>query len=68
MTYHPIIGILIFLITIILSFYLGKNTFKKYRNKEKKINLTVLETQKKTRYVSPPKGDVTSPDAPWLKE
>ena len=68
MTYHPIIGILIFLVTIILSFYLGKSTFKKYRNKEKKINLTVLETKKKPSYVSPPKGDVTSPDAPWLKE
>ncbi len=68
MSYHPIIGILIFFITIILSFYLGKNTFKKYRNKEKKINLTVLETKKKASYVSPPKGDITSPDAPWLKD
>ena len=68
MTYHPIVGILIFIITIILSFYLGKNTFKKYRNKEKKINLTVLDTKKKTINVSPPKGDITSPDAPWLKD
>ena len=68
MIYHPIIGILIFLITIILSFYLGKNTYKKYRNKEKKINLTVLKTKKNTNYVSPPKGDITSPDAPWLKK
>ena len=29
MTYHPIIGILIFFFTIILSFYIGKNAFKK---------------------------------------
>ena len=68
MSYHPIIGILIFFITIILSFYLGRNTFKKYRNREKELDLKVLESSEKIGYVRPPKGDITSPDAPWLKE
>ena len=69
MTYHPIIGILIFLLTIILSFFLGKNAFKKYKSKEKFTNLRVLEKNEKQSYVSaPPKGDVTSPDAPWLNK
>ncbi len=66
MTYHPIIGILIFLITIIFSFFLGKNAFKKYKSKSHNSHLQGMNPNKKTS--SPPKGDATSPDAPWLND
>ena len=58
MYYHPIMGITIFLVAIILSFILGRLFIKKkyklvYNNKdEKKPPL--------------PKGEITAPDAPWL--
>ena len=68
MTYHPIIGILIFLITIIISFLLGKNAFRKYKNKEKKSNISILASKNKAIHSKPPEGDITSPDAPWLKD
>ena len=68
MTYHPIIGILIFFITVIISFFLGKNAFRKYKNKENTKNLGVVEFKSKTSYNNPPKGDITSPDAPWIKD
>ena len=68
MTYHPIIGIMIFLITIIIAFFLGKNAFKKYKGAEKKLVIRELESKNKNSYQRPPKGDITSPDAPWLKD
>ena len=68
MQYHPLIGILIFIITIILSFLLGKNAFRKYKEIEKKENLKSIGTTNKKSYNSLPKGDITSPDAPWLKD
>ena len=64
MVYHPIIGIIIFLSAIILSFFLGSYVFRKYR----KQNLLELDELKTTNQInSPPEGDITSPDAPWLK-
>ena len=60
MYYHPIIGITIFMIAIILSFFLGRLYLKK------KLNL-FSRTQKKRSMILP-KGDITAPDAPWLKE
>ena len=68
MTYHPIIGIIIFLITIIIAFFLGKNAFKKYKGAEKKSDMRELASKNKNSYPRPPKGDITSPDAPWLKD
>ena len=68
MSYHPIIGILIFLITIIISFLLGKNAFRKYKKKEKKSNITDIASEHGSAYTKPPKGDITSPDAPWLND
>ena len=68
MTYHPIIGILIFLIAIIISFLLGKNAFIKYKNKEKKSDLSIIASKNKATYSKPPEGDITSPDAPWLRD
>ena len=65
MIYHPIIGIFIFISAIILSFLLGKYAFRKY----KKNNKPELETLKPNKQInSPPKGDITAPDAPWLKK
>ena len=68
MSYHPIIGILIFFITIIISFLLGKNAFRKYKNKEKKSSISIISSKNKATYSRPPEGDITSPDAPWLKD
>ena len=47
MTYHPIIGILIFLIAIIFSFFLGKNAFKKYKSKSHNSHLQGMNPNKK---------------------
>ena len=55
MYYHPIIGILIFLIAIIISFILGRHYIKK-----KQHNFSDFKNS------SLPKGEITSPDAPWL--
>ena len=68
MTYHPIIGIMIFLIAIIIAFFLGKNAFKKYKGAEKKSDTRELESKNKNNYKRPPEGDITSPDAPWLRD
>ena len=58
MHYHPLIGITIFIIAVVLSFILGRLYIKKklkiFSNSQHKSNST------------PPKGEVTSPDAPWL--
>ena len=60
MYYHPIIGITIFILAVILSFLLGKlyirNKLNLFSNNRNKKNATL------------PKGDVTAPDAPWLNE
>ena len=68
MTYHPIMGIMIFLITIVIAFFIGKNVFKKHKGVEKKPDILELESKNKNNYQKPPKGDITSPDAPWLKD
>ena len=67
MYYHPLIGIIIFFSAIILSFLLGKLAYKKYLNRDSIEN---LETKKDSsgKFSSPPKGEITAPDAPWLKK
>ena len=58
MHYHPLIGITIFIVAIIFSFILGRLYLKK------KLNLINRSKIKKTTPI--PKGEITSPDAPWL--
>ena len=65
MYYHPIMGITIFIITIVISFYLGRSLLKK--SDEKKVNSVNAEFDQ-VKNTSVPKGEITSPDAPWLKE
>ena len=60
MQYHPLIGISIFLIAIILSFILGRKFMKKTKNE--------IFSSPKLDQNKLPKGDVTSPDAPWLNK
>ena len=60
MYYHPIIGIFIFIIAIILSFILGKSYIRKKYNKT--VNFSDIEN------TNIPKGEITSPDAPWLDD
>ena len=60
MYYHPFIGIAIFLIAIIGSFILGKFYIRKKHNKI--INYSDIEN------TNIPKGEITSPDAPWLDD
>ena len=58
MSYHPIIGIIVFILAIFISFILGKMYLKK------KLNI-FSDTQNNKKNIVP-KGEVTSPDAPWL--
>lgn len=58
MYYHPIIGIFIFIIAIIISFILGRFYIKK------KLNL--FSTIQSKKEIPIPKGEITAPDAPWL--
>ena len=58
MYYHPFLGITIFISAIIISFILGRFYIKK------KMNLTSNSENRKKP--SLPKGEITSPDAPWL--
>ena len=58
MYYHPLIGISVFVLAIIFSFTLGRLYLKK------KLNISNLNKKKKT--IPLPKGEITSPDAPWL--
>ena len=60
MSYHPLMGITIFFIFIIIAFILGnKNHAKKY--KIKKNMIIRLNTEKKI------KSEAISPDANWLE-
>lgn len=65
MYYHPIIGIIIFLIAIVVSFFLGRVLLKKSNKKKVYSFNTEIDEIKNT---SIPKGEITSPDAPWLKK
>ena len=66
MYYHPLIGIIIFFSSIIISFLLGKYAYKKYKNRADRTSSDASNFSKKTG--SPPQGEITAPDAPWLKE
>tara|TARA_B100001059_G_C17326398_1_gene329097 strand:+ start:199 stop:399 length:201 start_codon:yes stop_codon:yes gene_type:complete len=65
MYYHPIIGIIIFIIAVVISFYIGRFLLKK-SNKKKISSFNGENDQIKNNSI--PKGEITSPDAPWLKE
>tara|TARA_B100002052_G_C15755163_1_gene539663 strand:- start:654 stop:839 length:186 start_codon:yes stop_codon:yes gene_type:complete len=58
MYYHPIIGIIIFVSAVIFAFILGRLYIKK------KLNL--ISNKQNAKNSNIPKGEVTSPDAPWL--
>ena len=66
MHYHPLMGIIIFFSAIIFSFLLGKFAYKKYLNRDAIENLEKKNSSGKV--ISPPKGEITAPDAPWLKK
>ena len=65
MYYHPIIGIIIFIIAVVISFYIGRFLLKK-SNKNKISSFNGENDQIKNNSI--PKGEITSPDASWLKE
>tara|TARA_X000000950_G_scaffold288632_1_gene406419 strand:- start:11100 stop:11285 length:186 start_codon:yes stop_codon:yes gene_type:complete len=60
MSYHPLLGITIFFIAIIISFFLGRLYIKKksYLLSENKTNINNTI----------PRGEIKSPDAPWLNK
>ncbi len=60
MYYHPVIGIVIFILAVILSFLLGRLYIKS--------RLNLFSNNQNKNNTSMPKGDVTAPDAPWLNE
>lgn len=65
MYYHPIIGILIFLVAIVISFLLGRVLLKKSL-KNSLLARSFIKKNNKDLEVT--KGEITSPDAPWLNE
>ena len=57
MTYHPIMGISIFILAILLAYFLGTFITKKYKSSsyfQKRIKGT--------------DGDAAMPDAPWVNK
>ncbi len=60
MSYHPIIGISIFLLAVIISFAFGRAYIKRKPN--------TYSADLKEREKNMPQGEITSPDAPWLNE
>ena len=65
MTYHPLMGISIFFLAIIVSFFLGKSLIRKsLKSNGSKFKMLKMKPKKSP----PPKGEITSPDAPWLKD
>ena len=60
MSYHPFMGILIFLLAVIISFLMGRSYIKK------KSNINNLDLEEKEKNIT--HGEITSPDAPWLNE
>ena len=67
MSYHPIMGITIFLIFIILAFILGRKTNIKPNYKidlkDKYNNKNIVFTLNKQKKI---KSEAISPDASWL--
>ena len=61
MNYHPIMGILIFLLSIVIAYFIGKVITKKNIFRWKKDNQVSTKSSKNI-------GDANSPDAPWMKE
>ena len=59
MNYHPLMGITIFFIFIIMAFILGSKNYAK-KNKLKNTIIVKLNTEKKI------KSESISPDASWL--
>ena len=57
MTYHPLIGISIFLFFLIVAFLSGK---KSTIYKERSNNIIALKNKKE------PKSESIAPDAPWI--
>ncbi len=60
MSYHPLMGITIFLIFIIIAFILGSKNYSKKNNLKSNI-IVRLNTEKKI------KSESISPDASWLE-
>ena len=60
MSYHPLMGITIFFIFIIMAFILGSKNYAK-KNKLKSTIIVKLNTEKKI------KSEAISPDARWLE-
>ena len=60
MSYHPLMGITIFFIFIIIAFALGNKNYTK-KNKIKKNIIIRLNKEKKL------KSESISPDASWLE-
>ena len=60
MNYHPIMGILILILCVVLAYLIGKIITKKNILKWKR---TDIDSKKSVDI-----GDANSPDAPWMKD
>ena len=60
MNYHPIMGISILIICIIIAYFIGKIISKK--------NILRWKKDSSTKINNTEIGDASSPDAPWMKK
>ena len=60
MSYHPIMGILILILCVILAYLIGKIITKK--------NILRWKSSDKDNKKPLDIGDANSPDAPWMKD
>ena len=67
MHYHPLIGIFIFILAVLISFFLGRKMIKTKVKKDEADKSTYIKKAEKNKTSSLPRGEITSPDAPWLK-
>ena len=61
MNYHPIMGIFIFILSLVIAYLIGKIITKKNIFKWKK-------NPNQNKSSSMEIGDANSPDAPWMKK
>tara|TARA_B100001123_G_scaffold445486_1_gene597213 strand:+ start:890 stop:1096 length:207 start_codon:yes stop_codon:yes gene_type:complete len=65
MSYHPIIGITIFLFSLIIAYLMGRKIFK--FNSSNNINQKEINSNKKNENKFRLNADAQAPDAPWIK-
>ena len=65
MSYHPIMGITIFFISLLIAYLIGRKIFKLHSSNQ--INQKGIVINKKVKNKFNVNADAQAPDAPWIK-